>query len=209
MNLMRVTLILGGVALPAAMYMGGCSSASSQTFGTTDGGSSSGSHNGSSSGGTASSSSGSTGSSGGTTSSSGGSSSGSASSSGSTSSSGGTSEAGSSCDSESTNDACQTCCDSAPPTDDTGTNEGYDVFIDALLTCACATNGPCASDATCGTTVCAATPQNPNTACTTCLNDAQVEADGGAGPCQSAIQTACNGSSDCMAFATCVQGCPQ
>jgi hypothetical protein len=104
-NLFRVTLILTGVALPAAIYStAGCSSSTTQGFGD-DAGSKGSSSSGGSSGGNASSSSGS--SSGGNTSSSSGSSSG-----GNTSSSSGGSSGGSSGSSSggTTGGACSTQC---------------------------------------------------------------------------------------------------
>ena len=210
MNLIRMTIILGGVALPAALYLGGCSStASTPGFGNDAGGgngSSSGGHSssssgGSSSGGTTSSSGGTTSSSGGTTSSSGGttsSSGGTASSSGGTSSSGGSS-ADAACAQMSSNSACQQCCSTNHAT-------GYQTFVNALLQCGCSATGGCQS--ACAATACASTPQNPDATCTTCLDNVQQEPDGGAGPCAASIQSACQADTDCInGFIACAQPC--
>lgn len=191
MNLKHVTMSLACVALPAAMYMGGCSSSTSQSS-SNDGGSSGG-HDSS----TASSSGGTSSSSGGTTSSSG----------GTTSSSGGVTEAGTCNASGATAETCQNCCATQQPTDDVGLNEGYEVFANALLSCACAANGPCAT--ACETEACNGGQVTQGDACNTCLNDAQIAADGGPGACQSALVSACNGSTACQDWYACVSGCPE
>jgi hypothetical protein len=73
---------------------------------------------------------------------------------------------------------------------------GYNTFIQALTTCACGATGGCAT--TCAATFCAATQQNPDTACNTCLNNTLSPDAGGA--CLTPVETACTGNADCLAL---------
>jgi hypothetical protein len=202
-------LMVGGVAMPVAMYLGGCSSTatgggfgndeggtgsssgkSSSSSGSSGGNSSSGS-GGSSSGGNTSSSGGGTSSSGGNTSSSGG---------GTSSSGGGTSSSGSSggTDAECANpdaDACSTCCANNHAT-------GYNTYETALGNCECTSPGTCATQCS-G----ACSGGTETTACQTCI-EGSLDPDAG-GACYNPLVTACNADPDCVALLTCANTyCP-
>lgn len=103
------------------------------------------------------------------------------------------------CGAESTLQACGTCCI-------TNHKSGYDIFQASLLACACKGTGadggtPCATE--CGTTICAATPKNPDAACNTCLQ-ASI---GAGGACQEQLTADCTADKDCLAEQTCVAQC--
>ena len=103
------------------------------------------------------------------------------------------------CGAETTLQACGTCCV-------TNHKTGYTVFQDSLLGCACKGTGsdggtPCATE--CATTICAASPKNPDATCNTCLQ-ASI---GAGGACQEQVTTDCSGNPDCLAEQTCVAQC--
>jgi hypothetical protein len=64
-------------------------------------------------------------------------------------------------------------------------------------------SGPCAS--ACAATLCATTPQQPDTACQTC-SQASVSA---GGACANYLSTQCQADTDCVAEQTCFQSCPK
>jgi hypothetical protein len=100
-----------------------------------------------------------------------------------------------------TNMACQQCCITNHMT-------GYNTYTNALLMCACGATGGCAT--ACAQSACKMPPSNPmmGDACDTCINNAVQAADGGAGACDQALQTACQGDTDCVALIQCIQPCP-
>ncbi|MBS2014556.1 MAG: hypothetical protein JST00_16840 [Deltaproteobacteria bacterium] len=126
------------------------------------------------------------------------SSSGSSGSSSGSSGSSGTPSGDDACGKESTQQACGECCIK-------NHTKGYQTFVTALLACACggpgggdAGAGPCA--AACKTTVCAATPSNPDAACNSCLQGTL----GASGACNQAVADACQPDADCVAQQSCV-----
>lgn len=96
---------------------------------------------------------------------------------------------------------CSNCC---------ATNHltGYKVYEKSMLDCACKGTGASDSKAACATecesTMCAATPANPDQACNDCLDKALGET----GTCLGALQKDCTGSDECMALIGCAQNCP-
>jgi hypothetical protein len=103
------------------------------------------------------------------------------------------------CGAETTLQACGTCCI-------TNHQAGYKTFQASLLACACTGTGadggaPCSTE--CGATICAATPKNPDAACSACLQ-ASIGAGGG---CQEKLTTDCTADKDCLAEQTCVAQC--
>lgn len=103
------------------------------------------------------------------------------------------------CGAETTLQGCGTCCV-------TNHAAGYKTFQGSLLPCACMGTGadggaPCATE--CGTTICAATPKNPDATCNACLQ-ASI---GSGGACQEKLTTDCSADKDCVAEQTCVAQC--
>jgi hypothetical protein len=92
------------------------------------------------------------------------------------------------CAGETTNEGCQLCCATA-------NKDAYLAFQNALLGCACKA-AVCQTQ--CATTACAATPSQPDAACTTCLNGAQT------GACKTDVETVCTGGGACVPFYNCI-----
>jgi hypothetical protein len=195
-----MTLVAGSIVVAVA----GCSSSNSGGqggFGGEDaaGSSGSGSGSGGSSSGTASS--GGAGSGSGGSSSSGGGSSG-----GSGSSSGGSTDGGVSdnaCDMMTDGEACYECCSN-------NHTSGANIWNTAFFDCICAApngnQGLCqtqCANTDCSSSADAGAPEAGDP-CDTCENDV-TGADGG---CTPGITTACNASTDCVAFNNCVNNCP-
>jgi hypothetical protein len=109
-----------------------------------------------------------------------------------TSSDAGEDSAAAACAAQPTNMACQSCCD-------TNYASGYNVYVAALLPCACGDAGGCG--AACAATACAG--KMPDDACNTCLNTVQTQPDGAPGACTQATSTACSPNTDCVAWYTC------
>jgi hypothetical protein len=113
----------------------------------------------------------------------------SSSSGGSSSSSSGSSSGGAgACGGEATYDACITCCEQAHP-------NGASTYIGSLVTCLCK---PANCGTSCSTTLCAATPTNPDATCNTCANSKSAN-------CGTDVQSACSADPDCVDFAQCLQ----
>jgi hypothetical protein len=100
------------------------------------------------------------------------------------------------CAAQTTNMACQSCCD-------TNYAAGFNVYVAALLPCACGDAGGCGT--ACAATACAG--GMPDLACNTCLNTVQTQADGAPGACTQATSAACSPSPDCMAWYACSGPC--
>jgi hypothetical protein len=202
---MQRTTVLVIAGLVSAVIVGwGCSSTpapggsgteasnTSSSSGSSSGGSSSGgSSSGSSSGSSGASSSGSSG-----TSSSGGSTSSSSGSSGAT-------DAGTDPDLacySMGSDACETCCENNHPS-------GSTIYDDAWSNCLCATN---TCETVCAQTDCSdsddAGVSQSGDPCDLCQQ--QYLPDDGGGACGPPVNTACNGSADCIAYSNCSDNCP-
>lgn len=114
--------------------------------------------------------------------------------------SGNTTDPDDACKAEATQEACGQCCV-------TNHQSGSKVFQDSLLACACKGTGAdggvgaCATE--CAATVCAATPANPDQACTTCLQGSL----GQNGACNNAVASACTANADCVDQQKCVATC--
>lgn len=88
--------------------------------------------------------------------------------------------------------SCQQCCAESEQT-------AYAAFQTALLKCGCQ-DTVCKTQ--CATTICAATPAQPNAECQTCLGQSQ------SGACKTDIEKVCSGTGTCAPFAECVSvGC--
>jgi len=103
------------------------------------------------------------------------------------------------CAQESSQQACGQCCIQNHPS-------GYQVFLSAVLACACgasgdAGQGACATE--CASTACKATPSQPDTACNACLQGAI----GSGGACSGPVTSACSADADCMAEQQCLTPC--
>jgi len=97
---------------------------------------------------------------------------------------------GGACSGEATADACFQCCDTKNP-------GGLDIDMNAFGQCVCESPGTCAQ--ACATSWC--NGQQPTQACANCLQNATQ--------CETAAETACNGSAACKAAMACIQasGC--
>lgn len=82
--------------------------------------------------------------------------------------------------------SCVQCCAD-------GHQKGAQVYMGALLKCLCEASA-CATE--CKTTICAASPKNPDSTCETCMNSKSQD-------CGSAIETACTASTECLDFNQC------
>jgi hypothetical protein len=104
------------------------------------------------------------------------------------------------CAAETSQAACGQCCV-------TGHSAGYQVFLSAVLACACTGTGGDAGAGVCATecagTACKATPSQPDTACTTCLQGAIAQN----GACGTAVSQACTADKDCVAEQKCLTPC--
>ena len=103
------------------------------------------------------------------------------------------------CGKEATLQECGTCCI-------TNHKSGYTVFQNSLLGCACKGTGadagaPCATD--CASTICAATPKQPDATCNTCLQGSVAMG----GACQQQVSDDCTADTDCVAQQKCVSQC--
>jgi hypothetical protein len=93
---------------------------------------------------------------------------------------------------------CSNCCADAHAT-------GVEDLNVAYVACACSGAGtpdgepPCAK--ACGSTVCAATPTNPDDTCAACLEEVVADQ---SGACYNAVVEACNGSPECVAWQNCL-----
>ena len=100
------------------------------------------------------------------------------------------------CEAQTSKSQCEQCCLTVHPT-------GYDVYHQELVSCACTSPGPCASD--CATELCANQPTTPGDACETCINASLTQ---GTGACYDGIAAACQSDTDCTAlFSTCIPPC--
>ena len=104
------------------------------------------------------------------------------------------------CAAETTKAACGQCCV-------TNHAAGAKVIQDSVLACACMGTGTdggtpaCMTE--CASTICAATPMNPDATCNTCLQASIAQG----GACQKAASDACTANADCVAEQKCVMPC--
>lgn len=100
------------------------------------------------------------------------------------------------CAAQTSKGQCEQCCLTVHPS-------GYDVYHQELVSCACTSPGPCASD--CANELCANQPTTPGDACESCINASLTQ---GTGACYDGISAACQGDTDCTAlFTTCIPPC--
>lgn len=92
------------------------------------------------------------------------------------------------CGSKATKDTCYDCCNSKHST-------GAKVYSDAFLTCACQTQATCAQQ--CANEVCGGAQVTQGGACDNCLAVASN------GSCGGMADTACNSSTECVAWSSC------
>jgi hypothetical protein len=116
-------------------------------------------------------------------------------------------DAGKSCKTAGDAAACQQCCEDAPPLTDGGINQGYLVFLESLVGCACKLgSGPC--EVACATEACIGKAPTTFDTCATCLAGV-FPPDGGPGACSNQVDTACKASAECLSFSQCFNGCPK
>jgi hypothetical protein len=99
------------------------------------------------------------------------------------------------CAAATTNAACRTCCTTNHP-------GGSAALQSAQIACVCKA-GECDSAQTCGATLCANPPKNPDQACLTCANNKALSPDSGTS-CYQDVVTACQNSAPCLGYVTCL-----